>query len=48
MKQDPFEDDERLRTYPANIAKLLRAATAKEPKDRPSPMDFAREFVSAL
>ncbi len=48
MKRDPFEDDERLRTYPAAVAKLLRAATAKEPKDRPSPMEFAREFVTAL
>ena len=38
MKRDPFEEPERLKTYPAAIAKLLRAATAREPKDRPSPL----------
>ena len=35
MQRDPFEDAERLRTYPAAIAKLLRAATALNPADRP-------------
>ena len=29
MRRDPFEDPERLRSYPAAIAKLLRAATAR-------------------
>jgi serine/threonine-protein kinase len=48
MRRDPFEDAERLRTYPAAVAKLLRAAVAKEPKDRPSPLEFGREFVAAL
>ncbi|MBX3204442.1 MAG: serine/threonine protein kinase [Labilithrix sp.] len=48
MKRDPFEDSERLRPYPAAIAKLLRAATAREPGDRPSPIEFGREFVAAL
>lgn len=48
MRRDPFEDAERLRGYPARIAKLLRAATAKEPTDRPHPLEFAREFVAAL
>ncbi|MBN9012769.1 MAG: serine/threonine protein kinase, partial [Rhizobiales bacterium] len=48
MKRDPFEDSERLRTYPAAIAKLLRAATAREPEDRPSPLEFGREFAAAL
>ncbi|MDF2692226.1 MAG: Serine/threonine protein kinase [Labilithrix sp.] len=48
MKRDPFEDAERLRAYPAGIAKLLRAATAREPSDRPSPIEFGREFVAAL
>jgi tRNA A-37 threonylcarbamoyl transferase component Bud32 len=48
MKRDPFEDAERLRTYPAGIAKLLRDATAREPGDRPSPIEFGKEFVSSL
>jgi serine/threonine-protein kinase len=30
------------------MAKLLRAATAKEPSDRPHPLDFGREFASSL
>jgi serine/threonine-protein kinase len=48
MRRDPFEDPERLRPFPAAMAKLFRAATAREPKDRPSPMQFGREFVSGL
>ena len=48
MRRDPFEDAERLRTYPAAISKLLRAATAREPGDRPSPTEFGKEFASAL
>lgn len=48
MKRDPFEDAERLRTYPASVARLLRAATAREPGDRPSPLEFGREFASSL
>ncbi|MBX3216741.1 MAG: serine/threonine protein kinase [Labilithrix sp.] len=48
MKRDPFEESERLRIYPAAIAKLLRAATAREPGDRPSPIEFGREFAAAL
>jgi hypothetical protein len=48
MKQDPLEDAERLRIYPAGITKLLRAATAMDPGDRPTPLEFGREFVSAL
>lgn len=48
MRRDPFEDPERLRPYPAAVAKLLRAAVAKDPRDRPSPLEFGREFVSAL
>jgi serine/threonine-protein kinase len=48
MRRDAFEDAERLRTYPAAIAKLLRAATSREPGDRPSPLEFGREFVAAL
>lgn len=48
MQRDPFEDDERLRVYPTEIAKLMRAATAREPTDRPHPLEFARAFADAL
>jgi len=48
MRRDPFEDAERLRVYPTAVAKLLRAATAKEPKDRPWPLEFGKEFALAL
>jgi serine/threonine-protein kinase len=48
MRRDPFEDAGRLRVYPAAVAKLLRAATAREPRDRPSPLEFGREFAAAL
>jgi serine/threonine-protein kinase len=48
MRRDPFEDPERLRGYPAAIAKLLREATAMKPGDRPSPLEFGRAFVAAL
>jgi serine/threonine-protein kinase len=48
MRRDPFEDVERIRAYPAAVAKLLRAATARDPRDRPTPIDFGKEFASAL
>jgi tRNA A-37 threonylcarbamoyl transferase component Bud32 len=48
MRRDPFEDAERLRAYPANVAKLLRAATARDPAQRPSPIEFGQAFVAAL
>jgi serine/threonine protein kinase len=48
MTRDPFEDVERLRTYPAAMAKLLRAATDREAKNRPQPLEFGREFAAAL
>jgi serine/threonine-protein kinase len=48
MRRDPLEDAERLKPYPAAIAKLLRAATAKNAADRPSPLEFGREFASSL
>ncbi len=48
MKRDPFEDPERLKPYPAEVAKLLRAATALKPSDRPSPIEFGRAFAAAL
>jgi serine/threonine-protein kinase len=48
MRQDPFEDPERLKGWPIAVAKLLRVATSLNPKDRPSPLDFGREFAAAL
>jgi len=48
MRRDPFEDAARLRGYPGPIAKLLRAATALAPTDRPSPLQFGKEFGAAL
>lgn len=48
MKRDPFEDPKRLETYPAAVAKLLRAATAMDFRDRPSPLELGREFAAAL
>ena len=48
MKKDPFEDPERLRGWPAAIAKLLRAATVLTPVDRPSPIEFGKEFAAGL
>ncbi|HEX2677886.1 MAG TPA: serine/threonine-protein kinase [Polyangiales bacterium] len=48
MNRDPFDDAERLRQYPAALAKLMRAATAKDWKDRPLPLEFGREFARCL
>ena len=48
MRRDPFEDPARLRGFPSPIAKLLRSATALSPTDRPSPIEFGREFAAAL
>jgi serine/threonine-protein kinase len=48
MRQDPFENPDRLKGWPASVAKLLRAATALKPGDRPSPLELAREFAAAL
>ncbi len=48
MTREPFEDLDRLRGYPAAIAKLLRAATALDFKDRPFPLELGREFAAAI
>jgi serine/threonine protein kinase len=48
MRRDPFEDPSRLRGFPGPIAKLLRAATALAPTDRPFPTEFGREFAATL
>jgi serine/threonine-protein kinase len=48
MNRDPLEDADRLKTYPAALVKLMRAATDKDPRDRPQPLEFGREFVACL
>jgi serine/threonine-protein kinase len=48
MRRDPFEDGERLRGFPAAVSRLLRAATAHEPRDRPWPTELGRAFAEAL
>lgn len=48
MRRDPFESAERLQSYPPAIARLLRAATALNPADRPSPLEFGKAFAAAL
>jgi hypothetical protein len=48
MRRDPFDDPERLRGFPAGIARVLRAAVAKNPADRPWPLELGREFAAAL
>ncbi|RLB66189.1 MAG: hypothetical protein DRI90_00030 [Deltaproteobacteria bacterium] len=48
MRRDPFEDADRLKVYPAAIAKLMRAATAKKPTNRPMPLEFGKEFAASL
>jgi len=48
MRRDPLEDAERLQPFPAAIAKLLRAATLKDPRDRPAPLEFGREFAASV
>jgi serine/threonine-protein kinase len=48
MNRDPWEDPKRLDPYPAALQKLLRAATAKDPKDRPQPLEFGRAFAAAI
>jgi hypothetical protein len=48
MRRDPFEDASRLRVYPAAVARILRAATMKDPAERPSPVELGKEFAAAL
>ncbi|MDF3067922.1 MAG: Serine/threonine protein kinase [Polyangiaceae bacterium] len=48
MRRDPFESAERLQGYPPAIAKLLREATALDPADRPTPLEFGRAFAAGL
>lgn len=48
MQRDPFEDAERLRDYPAALVKLMRAATARDHRDRPTPLELGRAFVALI
>jgi serine/threonine-protein kinase len=48
MRRDPFEDPSRLNDFPPEVAKLLRSATAMEPRDRPMPLEFGRLFAAAF
>ncbi len=48
MKRQPLEDARLLPGYPAELIKLMRAATALDPSDRPHPMEFGRAFEAAL
>lgn len=48
MQKLPLEDPARVQAYPAALVKLLRAATALDPKDRPTPLEFGRAFEACL
>jgi serine/threonine-protein kinase len=48
MRRDPFGEGERLKPYPSAIQRLMRAATAIDPRDRPTPMEFGRAWAAAL
>jgi len=48
MRQDPLEDGARLQGFPHGVARVLRAATMKDPKDRPTPLELGREFANAI
>ncbi len=48
MRQDPLEDASALKDQPASLVKLLRAATAMDYRDRPTPLELGREFAALL
>jgi len=48
MRRDPMEDSARFRDYPAALVKLLRAGTAMDYRDRPTPLEFGRAFAGLL
>jgi len=48
MRRDPLESAERLQGFPPAIAKLLREATALDPADRPTPLEFGKAFAAGL
>lgn len=47
MREDPLENAD-LSSYPAALVKLMRAATAREWKDRPTPLEFGRAFAELI
>jgi eukaryotic-like serine/threonine-protein kinase len=48
MQKDPLEEASLLQGYPPALARLMRAAVAQSPKDRPLPLEFARAFEEGL
>jgi serine/threonine-protein kinase len=48
MRRDPMEDETRFASYPAGLLKLMRAATARDWRDRPTPAQFGREFAALI
>ncbi|MEI8255641.1 MAG: serine/threonine-protein kinase, partial [Deltaproteobacteria bacterium] len=48
MQREPLEDATRVAAYPAALAKLMRAATQKSWADRPTAIEFGREFAALL
>ncbi|HJL27727.1 MAG TPA: serine/threonine-protein kinase, partial [Polyangiaceae bacterium LLY-WYZ-15_(1-7)] len=48
MRRDPMEDASRFEQWPAALQKLMRAATAMDWKDRPTPLEFGKAFQEAL
>ncbi len=46
MQRDPLEDAGRLAGFPSALTRLLREATARDPRDRPQPLEFGRAFAS--
>lgn len=44
MQRDPLEDESRLQGFPSALAKLLKAAVARDPAHRPHPLEFGKEF----
>lgn len=48
MKNDPFDDARRLKPFPRAVRKIMKAATARKPEDRPNPLEFGRAFADAI
>ena len=49
MRENPLDRlPEELKAYPAELVRLLRAATATSFEDRPTPLEFSQAFATAL
>jgi serine/threonine-protein kinase len=46
MNREPLEDPERVQGFSAALTRLLRAATQRDPRHRPTAAEFAHEFTS--